>query len=202
MKETSSQSQRLLRLAKKQPLIRAKDFELAGISSMTITRAVRAKQLERVNRGVYRRLDAPWDENLSLSEVAALAPQAVIVLISALNFHHIGTHQAHSVWIQIKGNAVTPRVDYPPIEVVRSTNARAFTEGVVIHKLNGIPVPITSPARSVADCFKYRNRLGLELCIEALREVIREHAKPAEVLEYAAMNRVENIMIPYLEVLS
>jgi predicted transcriptional regulator of viral defense system len=133
---------------------------------------------------------------------AALAPQAVIVLVSALNFHQIGTHQAHQVWIQLKSNAVTPRIEYPPIEVVRTSIQAAFTEGVECHELNGISVPITTPARTVADCFKHRSKMGMELCLEALKEILHSGTPMSEILPFARMNRVENVMMPYLEALA
>jgi predicted transcriptional regulator of viral defense system len=172
---------------------------IAGISSSLLSRAVKNGQLERLSRGIYRHPDAPWDEHTQLAEVSARVPQAVIVLISALNFHQIGTHQAHSIWLQLKNNAVAPRIDYPPIEVVKTGIADAFTKGIEVHQLNGIAVPITTPARTVADCFKYRNRLGLELCLEALREVIGKKAKANEILEFAKMIRVDKVMLPYIE---
>jgi predicted transcriptional regulator of viral defense system len=143
----------------------------------------------------------PWDEHLPLSGVAARVPGAVVILVSALNFHQIGSHQAHAVSIQLRQNAVTPRIAYPSLEVIRSTNPQAFTEGVEVHVLNGIAVKITTPARTVADCFKHRSKLGLELCLEALKEILRSGTQAAEIMNYARMNRVEKVMMPYLEAL-
>jgi len=157
--------------------------------------------MEQVSRGLYRRPDAPWDEHLPLSEVATRVPGAVVILVSALNFHQIGSHQAHAVSIQLRQNAVTPRIAYPSLEVIRSTNPQAFTEGVEVHVLNGIAVKITTPARTVADCFKHRSKLGLELCLEALKEILRSGTQAAEIMNYARMNRVEKVMMPYLEAL-
>lgn len=191
----------LMELAGQRPLLRASDARRAGVSSSILSRAVREGALERVNRGLYRRPDAPWDEHLALSEVAARVPQAIIVLVSALNFHQIGTHQAHAVSIQLKQNAVTPRIGYPALEVIRSTNPKAFDEGVEVHVFNGIEVRITTPARTVADCFKHRSKLGLELCLEALKEILRSGTRPVEIMQYARMNRVEKVMMPYLEAL-
>jgi predicted transcriptional regulator of viral defense system len=191
----------LMELAGQRPLLRASDVRRAGVSSSTLSRAVREGALERVNRGLYRRPDAPWDEHLALSEVAARVPQAIIVLVSALNFHQIGSHQAHAVSIQLKQNAVTPRIGYPALEVIRSTNPKAFDEGVEVHVFNGIEVRITTPARTVADCFKHRSKLGLELCLEALKEILRSGTRPVEIMQYARMNRVEKVMMPYLEAL-
>lgn len=191
----------LMELAGQRPLLRASDARRAGVSSSILSRAVREGALERVNRGLYRRPDAPWDEHLALSEVAARVPQAIIVLVSALNFHQIGSHQAHAVSIQLKQNAVTPRIGYPALEVIRSTNPKAFDEGVEVHVFNGIEVRITTPARTVADCFKHRSKLGLELCLEALKEILRSGTRPVEIMQYARMNRVEKVMMPYLEAL-
>lgn len=196
-----TQLETLMELAGKRPLLKASDVRAAGVSSSILSRAVRDGALEQVNRGLYRLPDAPWDEHLMLSEVAARVPQAIVVLVSALNFHQIGSHQAHSVTIQLKQNAVTPRLAYPALEVIRSTNPRAFIDGVQSHLLNGIEVKITTPARTVADCFKHRNKLGLELCLEALKDILRNHIMPAEIMSHARMNRVEKVMMPYLEAL-
>ena len=199
MKLQPTQFETLMELARDRPLLRAADVRAAGVRSSIVTRAVRNGALEHVGRGLYRSPDAPWDEHLALSEVAARVPQAVVVLVSALNFHQIGSHQAHAVSIQLRPNAVTPRIDYPALEVIRSTNPQAFSEGVAVHVLNGIAVKVTTPARTVADCFKHRSKLGLELCLEALKEILRSGMQPAEIMNYARMNRVEKVMMPYLE---
>lgn len=186
-------------LAGNGPLLKASDVRATGVCSATISRAVRSGALEQVSRGLYRRPNAPWDQYLPLSEVAARIPQAVIVLVSALNFHLIGSHQANAVSILLRQNASTPRLTYPALELFRSNNPKAFSDGVVVHQLNGIAVKITTPARTVADCFKHRSKLGLELCLEALKEVLGSGIQPAEIMNYARMNRVEKVMMPYLE---
>lgn len=196
-----TQSETLMQLSRERPLLRASDARAAGVRSMTLSRAVRDGALEQVSRGLYRRPDAPWDEHLALSEVAARVPQAVVVLVSALNFHQIGSHQAHAVSILLRQNAVTPRIEYPALEVIRARNPQAFLDGVAVHVLNGIAVKITTPARTVADCFKHRSKLGLELCLEALKEILRNGIPPAEIMNHARMNRVEKVMMPYLEAL-
>jgi predicted transcriptional regulator of viral defense system len=202
MMNSETKADRLLQLAKNHQILRARDLREAGIGSATIAAAAASGAIERISRGVYRGKDAPWDENLNLSEVLARVPQAVVVLTSALNYHQIGTHQAHAVHILLKQNSVPPRLTYPPVQVVKSINPKAFTEGVDVQVLNGVKVPVTNPARTVADCFKHRSKLGLELCLEALREVLRAGTPPAEILNYARMNRVEKIMIPYVEALT
>lgn len=196
----TTEHQRLMSLASQHALLRESAIQAAGISSTAISRAVASGALERLSLGVYRHPDATWDENLDLSEVAARVPHSVMVLISALHFHQIGTHQAHSVWILLRNNAVAPRIDYPPVEVVKSSIDAAFVKGVAKHTLNDITVHITSPARTVVDCFKYRSRIGLDVCLEALKAVLHEKkATPSEIMELAKMQRVTKVIQPYLE---
>jgi predicted transcriptional regulator of viral defense system len=200
----ATEQQRLLELALSRSLLKESEIREHGISSTAISRCVAKGELERLSCGLYRHPDAPWDAHLSLSEVAARAPQAIIVLVSALQFHQIGTHQAHSVWIQILNNAVPPRITYPPITVVKTGIQKAFTQGVQTHRLNDIDVQITSPARTVVDCFKYRRRVGLDLCLEALKDVLaskQQRVTPAQIMEFATFQRVSSVIQPYLEAL-
>ncbi len=199
-KPNKTEHKRLMDLALQHVLLRERDIQLAGISRTTIGRAVASGELERLSPGVYRHPESSWDENLNISEVSARVPHAVIALISALHFHLIGSHQAHSVWILLRNNAVAPRISYPPIEVIKSGVDAAFENGVESHQLNDITVHITSPARTVVDCFKYRNRVGLEVCIEALKDVLQQKkTTPAEIMELAKMQRVTKVIQPYLE---
>jgi len=200
----STEQKRLLQLALSRSLLKDRDIREQGISSMAVSRAVATGELERLGYGLYRHPDAQWDEHLSLSEVAARVPQAIIVLVSALQFHQIGTHQAHSVWIQLRNNAVPPRITYPPIEVVKTGIDAAFTSGIQTHRLNDIDVQITTPARTVVDCFKYRRRVGLELCLEALKDLLTgklHRATAADIMEFARIQRVTSVIQPYLEAL-
>jgi predicted transcriptional regulator of viral defense system len=198
MKNQRSQLQGLVQGSR---LIRDEQLREAGISSTVISQAVKAGEIIRLSRGIYHHPDAELDENLSLSEVAARVPHAVITLLSALQFHQIGTQQPHAVWILLKQNAVTPRIDYPAIEVVRSKVNDAFSDGVVAHILNGISTKITEPARTVVDCFKYRNRVGLDVCLEALKEILKRGVKPTQIMNYAKMQRVTSVVRPYLDAL-
>ena len=201
---STTQQQRLRQLALSRSLLTETDIREQGISSMAVSRSVATGELERLSCGLYRHTDAKWDEHLSLSEVAARVPQAVIVLVSALQFHQIGTHQAHSVWIQLRNNAVPPRIAYPPIEVVKTGISEAFFNGIQTHHLNDIDVQITTPARTVVDCFKYRRRVGLELCLEALKDLLasKQHrATPADIMEFATLQRVSSVIHPYLQAL-
>lgn len=172
----------------------------AGISGQTVTRLVREGQLTRVRRGIYHHVDSPVTENHDLIHVIRSVPKAVIVLISALKFHDIGNQQAYQVWIQLPMAARRPKIDWPPIRLVRTRVEALFTEGVVLHKLSGVEVPITSPERTVVDCFKHRNKLGIDVCNEALRDVIRKNKNSrGEIHRLACLTRVNKVMQPYLE---
>lgn len=196
-----NQRSQLMRLARASSLLRDEQLREAGISSTVISQAVKSGELIRLSRGIYHHPEAELDENLSLSEVAARVPHAVITLLSALQFHRIGTQQPHAVWILLKQNAATPRIDYPPIEVVRSKMAASFSEGVVTRTLNDIPAQITDPARTVVDCFKYRSRVGLDVCLEALKEILNAGVKPTQIMDYAKTQRVASVIRPYLDAL-
>ena len=196
-----NQRTQLQQLAKASRLLREETLREAGISSTVISQAVKAGELIRLSRGVYHHPEAALDEHLSLSEVAARVPHAVIALLSALQYHQIGTQQPQAVWILLKQNAVTPKIDYPPIEVVRSRVTAAFFEGVVTRSLNDIPTRITTPARTVADCFKYRNRVGLDVGLEALKAVLINGVKPTEIMRFAKLQRVSSVVRPYLDAL-
>ena len=130
-------------------------------------------QLIRVGRGRYMLPEAEHSENLGLALVAAAVPQSVICLLSALRFHGIGTQAPHEVWIAVAQGAARPRLDYPPVRVTLVSGS-AFTFGVERHQVDGVPVCIYSPAKTVADCFKFRNKIGLDVAIEALREALRD----------------------------
>lgn len=183
-------------------LLRVADARRAGLSTSLLSRLVAQGRLNRVGRGVYLHPEAELDENESLSVVAAQVTDCVIVLLSALRFHNIGTHSPNAVWIQRPVGTRPPAFRYPPVEIVYTRLSKAFESGVEVHELNGVNVQITTPARTVADCFKHRDKLGLEACLEALREIVPKRAAAAEVLRFAKMNRVENMMLPYLEILT
>ena len=156
-------------------------------------------QLIRVGRGRYVLPQAEHSENLGLALVAAAVPQSVICLLSALRFHGIGTQAPHEVWIAVAQGAARPRLDYPPVRVTLVSGS-AFTFGVERHQVDGVPVRIYSPAKTVADCFKFRNKIGLDVAIEALREALRAKRCTREELWAAGkVCRVTTVIRPYLE---
>lgn len=159
----------------------------------------RAGQLERVARGVYVPTNATITEHHTLVEAAARVPHAVVCLLSALRFHELGTQAPHEVWLAVDRKAWKPVVDWPPVRLVRFSG-EALTFGVDTHELEGVSVKVTSREKTVADCFKYRNKIGLDVAIEALREYLRSRKRSIDELVRAArVCRVARIMQPYLE---
>jgi predicted transcriptional regulator of viral defense system len=146
--------------------------------------------------------DHRFTEHHSLAEVAAYAPQSVICLLSALQFHGIGTQMPHAVWIAIANKGHVPRVPTTPVEVVRMAPA-ALRAGIEEHTLEGVPARIFSAAKTVADCFKYRSSVGVEVALEALRDgLAQQKFTPADLYEYAVIDRVWGVMRPYVEALA
>lgn len=185
--------------ARSKAVLQPKDFERLCIHPQEISRLVGKGQLIRVGRGRYVLPQAEHSENLGLALVAAAVPQSVICLLSALRFHGIGTQAPHDVWIAVKQGAARPRLDYPPIRVTLVSGS-AFTFGVKHHQVDGVPVRIYSPAKTVIDCFKFRNKIGLDAALEALREALRAKRCTREELWAAAkVCRVTTVIRPYLE---
>jgi predicted transcriptional regulator of viral defense system len=190
---------RTLRLARRHQGVTARELAAAGIHSQVLSRLVESGELERVVRGVYRLPEHPLTAHHGLAVVSAVVPHGVICLLSALQFHGIGTQLPSEVWIAIDRRARRPALKYPPLRVVRYSGA-ALTEGVESHRLEGQTVRVYNVAKTVADCFKYRNKIGLDVALEALREVRRAKQASADALwHYAKINRVANVMRPYLE---
>ena len=194
-----SQRNRLLALAKRRPVVTAGEAARAGIHSEQLTRLVAEGVLDRISRGQYRLVDGPITEHHSLAVAARSAPKGVICLLSALSFHGIGTQLPHEVWIAIGRRARTPSLESPRLRVVRFSGA-AFTEGVEIHTVEGQPVRIYSVAKTLADLFKHRHKVGLDVAIEALREAWRDRRFTMAALDRAArVCRVNRVMTPYVE---
>lgn len=192
-------SERILRLAARQPLVRPRDVEALGIARESLLRLYRKGLLVRPARGVYALPEAPVTEHHSLAVVAKLVPRGVICLLSALRFHGLTTQDPHEVWLAIDFKARKPSVTSPVLHVVRSSG-RALTEGVEEPEIEGVNVRVYSVAKTVADCFKYRNKLGTDVAIEALRDTLRTRkATVDDIYRYAKVCRVANVMRPYLE---
>lgn len=199
MSSMDTTAERLIDFARSHGLIRSCDLIPLGIPRVSLTRAVRRGQLERVGRGLYGLPGRKVSAHGSLAEIARRVPKGIVCLLSALRFHGLTTQAPFEVWLAIDNKAVAPRLDYPPLRIVRFSGA-ALTEGVEEQVVDGVTVRITSVAKTVADCFKYRNKIGLDVALEALREAWREKRMTSDdIWRYAKVCRVANVMRPYLE---
>lgn len=173
----------------------------AGIHPGTLYAMRDTGALEVVSRGVYRLADSSPLGNPDLVTVATRVPGGVICLISALAFHELTTQIPHEVHVALPRGAEEPRLDHPPIKTYRFTD-EAFTEGVETHELDGVSVRIYSPEKTLADCFKFRNKIGLDTAVEAVRFYReRRSVKVDDIMRYAGICRVKKIIRPYLEAL-
>ena len=182
--------------------MRPRDVAPLGISRKAIQRLTEAGELERVGRGLYVPAGANVTEHHSLVEAVTRVSGAVVCLLSALRFHGLTTQSPHEVWIAIDVKARKPVADRPPMRIVRfSGRAREF--GIERHRIEGIDVPITSRAKTVADCFKYRHKIGIDVAVEALRDYLGKRGRSMDdLLRAAEVCRVATVMRPYLEALA
>lgn len=190
---------RVLELAAHQSLVRPRDVEACGIARESLLRLYRQGLLARPARGVYSLAESPVTEHHSLAVTAKLVSRCVVCLLSALRFHGLTTQDPHEVWIAIDFKAHKPSVESPALRVVRFSG-RALVEGVEEHEIEGVLVRVYSVAKTVADCFKYRHKIGIDVAIEALRDALRARkATIDDIHRYAKICRVANVMRPYLE---
>lgn len=193
---------RTLKLAGRARGVTPRELAEKGIHRQILTRLVAQGEIERVARGVYRRPEQPFTENHGLALAATAVPQGVICLLSALQYHGIGTQLPSEIWIALDRRAWRPKLSYPPLRIVRFTGD-ALKAGVETRQMEGRPVKVYGPAKTVADCFKYRNKIGLDVALEALRDGWRARRFTMDELDrYAAICRVQRVMRPYLETLA
>jgi predicted transcriptional regulator of viral defense system len=198
-KHGSSTSDRLLALARRRGVLRAKDLQTEGIPRIYLSRLHRKGVLERPSRGVYVLSDADITEHHSLAEASRRVPHGVICLLSALRFHELTTQAPFEVWLAIDRKARMPKVDHPPLRIVRFSGPK-LDRWVETHTVEGVPVRVTNPARTVVDCFAYRNKVGLDVALEALRDCLRQKkASVDEITRAAEARHMLNVLRPYLE---
>ena len=182
-------------------MLRASEAVALGIHPRTLYRMRDENRLVTVSRGLYRLADLPELSDPDLVSVTTRIPQAVVCLISALAFHEITTEIPHEVSIALPRTVKRPRLDHPPLRVFWFSG-ESLTEGIEEHKIDGVKVRIYGPEKTVADCFKFRNKIGLDVAIEALKLCLgRKGSTPRKLLHYAHICRVERVMRPYLEAL-
>lgn len=186
-------------LATERPTFRTSDAVKLGVPRITLTRLVNRGELTRVGRGVYTSTKRKSTELDGLLEVAAQSRQGVFCLLTALRFHRLTTQSPFEIWLAIPNKARIPKIDYPPIHVVWYSG-QALSEGVESHLIEGQSIKVYSIAKTVADCFKYRNKIGIDVALEALHDAWRKrHVTMSELYHFSKICRVEKIMRPYLE---
>ena len=199
MNSRGENRRRILQLARNSGVVSAAEVRSHGIHYEYLRRMRASGELVRVGRGLY---SLPGDDvtiHHGLALAAKAVPKAVICLLSALRFHEIGTQAPHKIWLALDRRSASPRVMRPKIRIVRFSG-KALTEGVHEHAIEGVQVKIYNPAKTVADCFKYRNKIGLDVALEALQEVLQDRKCSIEDLwRYAKVCRVTKTMRPYME---
>jgi predicted transcriptional regulator of viral defense system len=181
---------------------RARELEAAGINRVRLRQAVKQGTVERVDWGLDRLAEADVGRHHSLALAAKRIPGGVVCLLSALSFYDLTTQNPHEVWMALRRSAWRPRSGHLPLRLVWFSGT-ALTEGLETHVIDGVKVKIYCPAKTVADCFKYRNKIGLDVAMEALREVWRERrCTMDELMRYARICRVAKVMRSYLESLT
>ncbi len=199
MKQSNKIEEAIQLIQQKGGLIRTKDALNSGIHPRILYFMRDNGLLFQVNRGLYELADESTVQNIDLVSVAIRAPQAVVCLVSALSFHDITGQIPHQVSIALKKGAETPRIDFPPIKVYRFSGA-SFEAGIEEYKINGKPVKVYNAEKTLSDCFKFRNKIGMDIVLEAFK-IYRERKEinVASLMYYAKICRVESIMKPYIE---
>jgi predicted transcriptional regulator of viral defense system len=194
-----SPSDRALQVLNRLGIARSKDLERAGISRTQLRRLKERGIVERVGRGLYSRAGVVLTERHNLAEAARRVPGGIVCLLSALRFHGLTTQNPFEVWLAIDRKAWRPRAEHPPLRLIY-LSGRPLREGVEEHDVGGVPVHLFSAAKTVADCFKFRNKIGTDVAVEALREYRRLHPKRLDaVWRFAEVDRVTKVLQPYLE---
>jgi predicted transcriptional regulator of viral defense system len=183
-------------------IFRLKEAKALGLHPEQVRRLVRQGHLSRLGRGLYAPAGAEPGEHHTLAEVAKRVPNGIVCLLTALRFHALGTQHPREVWLAVDRRAAIPKLDVAPLRVVRVTGA-ALTAGIDEHEIEGVTVRVTSPARTVVDCFKFRNKIGVDVAVEALRDYRRLRKGSADELwRLADQLRMTRVMRPYWDAIA
>jgi predicted transcriptional regulator of viral defense system len=198
----ANRDSRALQVIRRLGIVRATDLEAHGIPRNEIYRLVRKGQVERQARGIYTAIEHPITAEHTLARVAKQVPVGVFCLLTALRFHELTTQAPAEVWLALPEKARKPRLAHPRLRVSRFSGP-ALTEGIETLRVEGVDVRIYSAAKTVADCFKYRNKVGIDVAVEALRDFSRRHRGGAnELARFARICRVSRVMQPYLDAIA
>jgi predicted transcriptional regulator of viral defense system len=193
------QRDRLAAFLRERGIARLAEIRGAGITAATVSRLEREGVVTRLGRGLYQLADSVTDANHTLAEAAKRVPKGVICLVSALAFHGITDQMPRRVWIAIGPKDWKPRVDYPPLRIVHFAD-KYLREDIETHEIEGVAVPIFGVAKTIADAFRHRRSVGIDVAISALKEALRQRkATPAEISAWATKGGVWNVLRPYLE---
>lgn len=199
---SSTHEAQVLRLAKRRRLLRARDLAAHGLPTVALTRLVQAGKLERLARGMYGLPGASVSEHRSLAEVALRVPRGVVCLLSALRVHGIGTQAPFEVWLALPHRAAVPRLVQPQLRIVRMSD-RSLGDGVQHIQVDGVAVAVFSAAKSVVDTFRFRNKIGVDVAIEALRDGwSKRKFSIDELWRHAEAGRMTRVMRPYIEAIT
>ncbi|AJD39681.1 transcriptional regulator [Rhizobium sp. SEMIA 4085] len=181
---------------------RLAELRAAGVTAATVSRMEHDGEVLRLARGLYQLSDAPLDANHSLAEAAKRVPKGVVCLVSALAFHGLTDQLPSQVWLAVGQKDWSPKPDSTPIRIVRFTE-RLLNEGVETHVVEGVPVKVFGIVKTIADCFRYRNKIGLSVAIEGLQEALRQRkATAGEIVRQAERGGVSTVIRPYIEALT
>ena len=188
---------RILQIARNNRLVRLSEITQAGIHPEALRRLTSRGQLDRIGRGLYAVPDLEPTEHHTLAEVAKRVPKGIVCLLTALRFHGLGTQNPRDVWLAVDRRAGIPKIDFTPVRIVRMSGA-ALAAGIVEHDIDGVRVRITSPARTVVDCFKFRNKIGVDVAVEALKDYRRLRKGTVDALwRQADQLRMSKVIRPY-----
>jgi predicted transcriptional regulator of viral defense system len=195
--------EKIIKYAKQRKVFRASDVEREfGLSRMYISRLVQEGQLERVGYGLYSLRDNNPTEQRSIVEIAAQVPAAVICLLSALRFHDLTTQNPFEVWIAIPRTTRYPQAISTGTRVIRFAQS-VYEAGIEVHTIEGVDVKVYSAAKTIADCFYYQRTVGLDVCLEALRDAwSKREVTMDELVHFATVRNVKGTMLPYLNPLT
>jgi predicted transcriptional regulator of viral defense system len=192
---------RALKHLKRAGIARSRDLVAAGVPRTQIRRLADQGSLKSAGRGLYRSPAAPITESHDLARVCRLVPNGVVCLLSALRFHGLTTQNPFEVWLAIDQKAWRPKISHPRLRLTYLSGP-ALHEGIETHQVDGVPVRVFSAAKTVADCFKFRNKIGTDVAVEALRDYRRQNPKSLDALwRMAETDRVTRVIRPYMEAL-
>jgi predicted transcriptional regulator of viral defense system len=196
---SASAEKKVLDLARKGGIVRPRDLQTKGLPKDYLWRLHKQEKLEKVGRGMYAMPGAVLSEHQTVVQAALRVPHGVVCLLSALRFHDLTTQSPFEIWMAIDVKSRAPKEEIIPLRIVRFSG-KALTAGVETRSIEGVTVRVYNPAKTVADCFKYRNKIGLDVAIEALRDCWRKKAATSdEIWHYAKVCRVSRVIRPYLE---